>query len=79
MEGRASLDVEVEEECCLRVPIAVKRHHQHGKSYKSKHLIVVAYSLRGSVHYHHSGTWQHAGRCGAGEAAENPTSCRQQE
>ena len=28
----------------VRVSIAVKRHHDHGNSYKGKHLIAVAYS-----------------------------------
>jgi hypothetical protein len=32
----------------------VKRHHDQGNSYKGKYLIGVAYSFRGSVHYHHS-------------------------
>ena len=41
---------------CLRVSIAVKRHHDHGNSYKGKHLIeVVAYSFRGLIHYHRGG------------------------
>ena len=35
---------------CLRVPIAVNRHHDHGNCYKGKHFIGVAYS---SVHHHH--------------------------
>ena len=41
----------------VRVSIAVKRHHDHNNSYKGKPLIGVAYSFRGSVHYHHNGTW----------------------
>ena len=49
---------------------AAKRHHDHGKSYKRKHLIVVAASsFRGLVYYHRGRTWQHAGRHGAGEGA----------
>ena len=36
----------------------------------------LAWSFRGSVHYHHGGTWWHAGRRGAGEVAESSTSCK---
>jgi hypothetical protein len=35
----------------VRVSIAEKRHHDQGNSYKG-HLIGVAYSFRGQVHYH---------------------------
>jgi hypothetical protein len=34
--------------------IAVKRHHDHGNSYKNKHVIG-NYSFRVLVHYHHGG------------------------
>ena len=35
----------------VRVPIVVKRHHDHSSSYKEKHLIEVAVcSFRGLVH-----------------------------
>ena len=45
---------EIKQYQCLRGSIAVRRHHDHGDSYKGNHLIeVVAYSFRGSVHYHH--------------------------
>ena len=41
---------------CLRVSIAVERHHDHSLSYKGKGLIeAVAYSFRGLAHYHHGG------------------------
>jgi hypothetical protein len=30
----------------------VKRHHDHGNSYKGKHLIGAGLQFRGSVHYH---------------------------
>ena len=41
---------------CLRVSIAVKRPHDHSNSYKKNvHLGFLAYSIRGSVHYHHRG------------------------
>ena len=41
---------------CLRYSfIAVKGHHDQCNSYKGKHLIRLAYSFRGSVHYHHGG------------------------
>jgi hypothetical protein len=35
----------------VRVPFAVKRHHDLGNSYKGQHLTGVAF--RGSVHYQH--------------------------
>jgi hypothetical protein len=34
---------------------AGKSHHDHGNSYKRKHLIGAGLQLRGSVHYHHGG------------------------
>ena len=37
---------------CLRVSIAVKRHHGYGKFYKGKHLFGAGLQFRGSVHYH---------------------------
>ena len=41
---------------CLMVSIAVKRHHDHGKSYKGWHLTDVAASnFRSLIHYHHEG------------------------
>ena len=62
---------------CLRVIIAVKRHHDYGNSYKRKRLIGwLAYSFRGEVHYHHAG--KYGGRHDAG-VAESPIPCRQQE
>ena len=64
----------------FRVSIAINRHHNHGNSYKGNYLVGVAYlKFRGLVHYHHGGTWWHAGRHGAGDVAESPTSYRQQE
>ena len=39
----------------VRVSIAVKRHHGHGKSYKGKHLIGAGLQFRGLGHYHHGG------------------------
>ena len=64
----------------VRVSIVVKKHHDHGNSYKGKHLIeVLAYSLRGSAHCHCGEIWWLASRHGAGEGAESSTSCRQQE
>jgi hypothetical protein len=45
---------------CLRVSIAVKRHHDRSSSYKGKHLIGTGLQFRGLVHYHrgrkHGGT-----------------------
>jgi hypothetical protein len=31
----------------------MKKHYDHGNSYKGKDLIGLAYSFRGLVHYHH--------------------------
>ena len=42
------------------ISISVKRHHDHNNSYKGEHLIRVAYSFRGLVHYYH-GRWQAGG------------------
>ena len=39
----------------VRSSIAVKRYHDHGNSYKEKHLIGAVLQFRGSVHYHHGG------------------------
>jgi hypothetical protein len=33
----------------------VKRHHDQGNSDKGQHLLGVAYSFKGSVHYDHVG------------------------
>jgi hypothetical protein len=33
----------------------MKRHHNQGSYYKGKNLTGLAYSFRGSVHYHHGG------------------------
>ena len=44
----------------LRVSMAVKKHQDHGNSYKEKYLIKVeAHSFRDLVHYHHG--QEHAG------------------
>ena len=37
---------------CLRVSIAVKRHHDYSSCYKGKHL-GLAHNFRGVVHYCH--------------------------
>ena len=37
----------------VRVSTAVKRHHDHGNSYKGKHFIGAGLQFRGLVHYHH--------------------------
>jgi hypothetical protein len=39
----------------VKVSISVKRHHDHGNSYKEKHLIRAGFQFRGLVHYHHGG------------------------
>jgi hypothetical protein len=38
---------------CLRVSIALKRHHDHSNSYRGKHLIGAGLQFRDVVHYHH--------------------------
>ena len=62
---------------CLRVSIAVRRHHNHGNSYKRKQLMkVVASNFRGLVHYHHTGErggWE-SGSAQADTVLEKPTS-----
>ena len=42
-----------------RVCIAVKRSHDHGNSYKGKHVIGASLEFRGLVYYHHG--WKHGG------------------
>ena len=60
-------------DCILvRVSIAVKRHHDHGNSYKRKHLIGAGLQFRGLVHYHR-GRWC-TDRHDVGEGAESTTS-----
>lgn len=41
---------------------------------KENNFIGAAYIFRGLLHCHHGETWQHAGRCIAGEGAEIPIS-----
>ena len=36
----------------LRVSIALKRHHDHGNSYKGSHFIGAGLQFRGLVHHH---------------------------
>ena len=35
----------------VRISVSVKRHYDHDNSYKGKHLIGVAYSFGGLLHY----------------------------
>jgi hypothetical protein len=57
------------------VSIAMKRHHDHGKSYKEKYLIGTGLQVqRFSPLLSWWVAWQHAGRHGAGEGAESSTS-----
>ena len=51
-----------------RVYIAVKRHHDHGNSYKGNHLIGAG------LQFQRLETWWCAGRHGAGGEAESATS-----
>lgn len=39
----------------VRVSVAVKSHHDHGKSYKRKHWIRAGLEFRGLVRSHHGG------------------------
>ena len=64
----------------VRVSIAVKRHHDHGYSYKGKHLIeVVAYISEVQSIIIMAGIMVHAGRHSTGEVVESPITCGQQE
>jgi hypothetical protein len=38
-----------------RVSISVKKHYDHGNSYKGKHLIEAGLQFRGIIHCHHGG------------------------
>ena len=59
----------------VRVSIAVKRHYDHGNSYKGKHLIGAGlWFQRFSPLSSWWGAWQHVGRHGAGKVAESSTS-----
>ena len=55
--------------------ITVKRHHDHGSSYKRKHLIRAGLQFQKfSPLLSRWGAWRHAGRHGAADAVENFTS-----
>ena len=55
----------------VRVSIAVKRHHDHGNSYKGKHLIGSGLQFqRFSPLSSWWGAWQHTGKHGTGEVAQ---------
>ena len=41
--------------CLSEGLIAVKRYHDHGNSYKERHLIGADLQIRGLVHYYHGG------------------------
>ena len=63
---------------CLRVSIAVKRHHYHSNSYKGKHLIWYWFSSLSSCWE----AWSYIGRYGARKGAENSkygSACNSQE
>jgi hypothetical protein len=52
---------------CLRVSIAMKRHHDQDNSYKGKHLIGAGLQFQGySPLSSWQKIWQHAGRSEAG-------------
>jgi hypothetical protein len=51
----------------------MKRYHDHRNSYKGKHLIRVFLKFQRLRPYLHGmEAWQHTGKHGAGEVAENP-------
>ena len=53
----------------------MKRHHDHSKSYKEKHLVGAGLQIqRFSLLISWWEAWQHAGRHRAGEGAESSTS-----
>ena len=61
--------------CISHRPTAAKRHHDHGNSYKGKHLIEAGLEFqRVSPLSSWQESWQHTGRHGAGEIAESSTS-----
>jgi hypothetical protein len=60
---------------CLRVSIAVKRHHDQGNSYKGQHLIEAGLQFhRFSPLSSWREAWQCPGRHGAGDGIERSTS-----
>ena len=61
--------------CLSHCSIAVKRQHDHGSSYKGKHLIGACLQVQGfSPLSSQWKTWWHTGRHDAGEGVENSTS-----
>ena len=60
---------------CLRVSIAVKRHHDQDNSYKGQHLIWAGLLI---LRFRPLSSWQEAWQCpgrpGAGEVVESSTS-----
>ena len=65
----------IPQSCCLRISIAVKRHHDHGNSYKGKHLAGAGLHLQRFCQLSSwQEAWRHTGRYGAGIEAENSTS-----
>lgn len=59
---------------CLRVSIAVKRHHYHNSSYKGEHFIGAGLQLQHFQRICPIPLWSYAGKHGASEGAEHPTS-----
>jgi hypothetical protein len=79
--------LKIEVQCCIpkifeikkivyvRVSITVKRHHDHGNSYKGKHLVWIGLqSQRFSQILSWQKAWQHASRHGVEDGAESSTS-----
>jgi hypothetical protein len=53
----AIFQTQVPSSALVKVSVAVKRHHDHGNSYKGKHRMGMAYSFRGLVHYCYGGKY----------------------
>jgi hypothetical protein len=60
--------------CLSLCSIAVKRHHDHGNSYKGKHFIEIGLVLEVQSLLSWWEAWWHTGRCGTGEVPESWTS-----
>ena len=76
--GNQSCGRRVKRSVSARTTIAVKRNHYHGNPSKGKNLIRVAYNSEGQsiiIMVDMAACGRHA----AGEAADCPVSCRQQE
>ena len=61
--------------CLLQCSIAGKRHHDHGNSYKGKHLIEACLQFQRFIPLSSiQEAWRHADRHGDGKIADSSTS-----